>query len=181
MSHMFRVRSARAMHPTSVGPSPAHRLRLRCPHALPFPGPRLAPCMPLLSTWQKAKAFNQPLSFDTSKVATMGYMFSVRSVRAPPPSLQSVLPRACAACAATTPWPPASRTASRPTVYALRSTRQRQSAFNQPLSFDTSSVTAMDAMFQVRTVRAVHPIPTRASPARTSPCFAYPPFDSAGI
>jgi hypothetical protein len=29
-----------------------------------------------------ASAFNQPLSFDTSKVTSMGWMFSVRSARA---------------------------------------------------------------------------------------------------
>jgi hypothetical protein len=42
--------------------------------------------MPLLSTRQDARAFNQPLSFDTSKVTTMtsihGGMFAVRSARA---------------------------------------------------------------------------------------------------
>ena len=38
--------------------------------------------MPLPSTWQYAHAFNQPLSFDTSKVTDMRYMFNVRSARA---------------------------------------------------------------------------------------------------
>ena len=38
--------------------------------------------MPLLSTRQLAWAFNQPLSFDTSKVTTMHAMFWVRSARA---------------------------------------------------------------------------------------------------
>jgi len=38
--------------------------------------------MPLLSTRQLAWAFNQPLSFDTSKVTTMFSMFQVRSARA---------------------------------------------------------------------------------------------------
>ena len=37
------------------------------------------------STRQKASAFNQPLSFDTSKVMTMDSMFYVRSARALPP------------------------------------------------------------------------------------------------
>ena len=36
--------------------------------------PRLAPYV-LHSTWQLASAFNQPLSFDTSSVTNMGYMF----------------------------------------------------------------------------------------------------------
>jgi len=38
--------------------------------------------MSLPSTRQKAYAFNQPLSFDTSKVTSTGYMFYVRSARA---------------------------------------------------------------------------------------------------
>ena len=35
-----------------------------------------------LWTWQKMAAYNQPLSFDTSKVTNMGSMFQVRSARA---------------------------------------------------------------------------------------------------
>ena len=47
-----------------------------------------------LSTRQEAKAFNQPLSFDTSKVTDMGGMFNVRSARAlPPPALNQAIPR----------------------------------------------------------------------------------------
>ena len=39
-------------------------------------------------TWQYMDAFNQPLSFDTSSVADMRNMLSVRSMRVPcPPSL----------------------------------------------------------------------------------------------
>ena len=53
--------------------------------------------MPLPSTWQKAAAFNQPLSLDTSKVTDMKEMFEVRSARAlTPNSLESqAFPRAC--------------------------------------------------------------------------------------
>jgi hypothetical protein len=53
------------------------------PHAPPPPGAHLAPAShALLSTRQHAYAFNQPLSFDTSKVTNMNQMFSVRSARA---------------------------------------------------------------------------------------------------
>jgi len=38
--------------------------------------------MPLPSTRQVARAFNQPVSLDTSKVTTIGGMFYVRSARA---------------------------------------------------------------------------------------------------
>ena len=53
-------------------------------HALPPPGPHasLRILYALHSTRQGAKAFNQPLSFDTSKVTTMLYMFNVRSAHA---------------------------------------------------------------------------------------------------
>ena len=56
------------------------------PHALLPPGAHLAPHRtPSLSTRQLATKFNQPLSFDTSKVTTMDRMFEVRSARALPP------------------------------------------------------------------------------------------------
>jgi hypothetical protein len=38
--------------------------------------------MPSFSTRQRTSAFNQPLSFNTSKVTNMNYMFWVRSARA---------------------------------------------------------------------------------------------------
>eukprot|EP00964_Phaeocystis_antarctica_P100069 scaffold65777_cov53-Phaeocystis_antarctica.AAC.2 len=49
--------------------------------------------------------------------------------------------------------------ASRPTSYALLSTRQvgGDGPFNQPLSFDTSSVTNMQAMLWVRSARTLGP------------------------
>ena len=58
------------------------------------------------------------------------------------------------------PWPQrphAFRAAPLPTLHARLSTRQFAVAFNQPLSFDTSSVTAMDYMFSVRSARALPP------------------------
>jgi hypothetical protein len=58
------------------------------PHAPPPPGAHLAPAShALLSTRQTASAFNQPLSFDTSKVTDMYAMFHVRSARALAPNL----------------------------------------------------------------------------------------------
>ena len=61
-----------------------------------------------------------------------------------------------AACrAATHPQalPPPGLHLSPPASHALPSTRQVASAFNQPLSFDTSSVTTMSNMFFVRSLR----------------------------
>ena len=78
----------------------------------------------------------------------------------------------------------------------LPSTRQEASAFNQPLSWDTTKVTTMQGMFYVRSARALAPnslesglsrgcrlrrhrlTPSRL-PARTSPRIACPPFDLA--
>ena len=57
-----------------------------------------------LSTRQLAEAFNQPLSFDTSSVTTMEWMFFVRPARAlAPPSLQSGPHPVHAACTAVAP------------------------------------------------------------------------------
>ena len=110
-----------------------------------------------LSTRQGASAFNQPLSFDTSKVTTMGGMFLVRSARAlAPPALSRALP-VHDGCVAATTRPHASRAAPLPTLHARLSTRQEARAFNQPLSFDTSKVTDMNHMFYVRSARALAP------------------------
>eukprot|EP00964_Phaeocystis_antarctica_P041073 scaffold23484_cov46-Phaeocystis_antarctica.AAC.1 len=53
------------------------------------------------------------------------------------------------------PHPPASQPAPRCTLYTLPWTRQHAIAFNQPLSFDTPSVTYMVNMFWVRSARAL--------------------------
>ena len=105
--------------------------------------------------------FNQPLSFDTSSVTTMRYMFYVRSARALPPTALSralpvCMPLASPALNALTPPGPH---LSLPTSHARLSTRQNAEAFNQPLSFDTSKVRNMGAMFFVRSARALAPQP----------------------
>eukprot|EP00964_Phaeocystis_antarctica_P057098 scaffold33741_cov63-Phaeocystis_antarctica.AAC.9 len=99
----------------SVRPSPCMPLALPPPHALQPPNPHLCPASyALLSTWQTASAFNQPLSFDTSSVIDTHYMFYVRSARAQAPSLQSGPPRAChLRCHRPTPFNLPARTSSR--------------------------------------------------------------------
>jgi len=125
-------------------------------------------------------------------------MFSVRSARALAPQALSrafspcmslVVPPPC------TPGPPASRLAPLPPAsHALPSTRQGASAFNQPLSFDTSSVTNMYQMFNVRSARALGPQASSQAPCMQSlppripslpppgthlaPHYTRPPFDS---
>jgi hypothetical protein len=85
---------------------------------------------------------------------TMSLMFYVRSARAlgPQPFLR-VAPRACRRCRLVPSLPPPGSHLSPPASHALPSTRQGASAFNQPLSFDTSSVTDMGYMFDVRSAR----------------------------
>ena len=73
--------------------------------------PRIA-CPPSDSR-QYASAFNQPLSFDTTKVTDMNRMFSVRSSPCPAPNLQSSPPPARCVRRGRPP-PPASRAAPRP-------------------------------------------------------------------
>ena len=75
---------------------------------------------------QRALAFNQPLSLDTSSVTVMNAMFFVR--------FRAYL------------WP-----CTHDTLHtSLPVTRQYTLAFNQPLRLNTSSVTDMNGMFTVR-------------------------------
>ena len=93
MQHMFRVRSARAL--ATLALCQAILVHANCP--TPSDSSRAAPIPASharLSTRQRAYAFSQPLSFDTSKVTTMRNMFYVRSARALPPQ-PSVGPSAC--------------------------------------------------------------------------------------
>ena len=114
---------------------------------------------PVFDSAQRASAFNQPLSLDTSSVTDMSDMFQVRSARAtctlsPRPLLCIYhLRRRPSALPPPGPLPP------RPTLYALSSAQQEASAFNQPLGLDTSSVTDMAYMFQVRSAHAMRPVP----------------------
>ena len=191
----------RALQP-SVGPSPCTPLAPPSPPPASRAASRPASCA-LLSTRQYARAFNQPLSFDTPKVTTMYSMFLVRSARALGSAFSRSQPFTPLA-----PPPPhgplASRPAPRPASYALLPSRQGARAFNQPLSFDTSKVTNTGFMFSVRSARAPNlqvrpspsaphayrlrryrphaPTPSRLPsrlPSRTSPRFVCPAFDLA--
>ena len=115
--------------------------------------------MPSLPTRQGALAFNQPLNFDTSSVNDMSSMFAVRSVSLPPISSQAV-PCTLLAPTRTLPSPIPHRPLCKPSL----PTQQNAFAFNQPLSFNTSSVRWMGYMFAVRSV----PLPPISS--WRSPC-----------
>ena len=142
---------------------------LRPPHPPTFrPAPRPA-SYALHPIWQTAYAFNQPLSFDTSSVTDMYCMFFVRSSPYPALNLQSSPPLHAAHAPRS---PAASRlpvlcTSSR-TVCPPFDSRQRASTFNQPLSFNTSSVTDMAYMFFVRSSPSPAPSPQSSPPLRAA-------------
>merc|ERR1719424_1779250 len=93
MQELVAVRSARA-------PASSLHSRVLCqrPACAAAAAPRSPASRPAsrpsayasLSTRQNALAFNQPLSFDTSRVTNMQYMFYVRSSRVPPPAASTV-------------------------------------------------------------------------------------------
>ena len=100
--------------------------------------------------------FNADISsWDTSSVTDMGNMFRVLSARAlSVASAVGVLPARCLrGCRYSTP----SRhpTSMSPLFLCFPFCWQSASAFNQSLSFDTSSVTTMQTMFNVRSARAL--------------------------
>ena len=119
---------------------------------------------PFGSARQEAEAFNQPLNFDTSSVKTMEEMFKVHSVRAlhSDSGLEPSLARCMRGHHPTDP--PSSWPTPRPAPCAPLSTRQNAKAFNQPLNFNTSSVTTMDTMFYVCT----SPAPCAQTPVELS-------------
>ena len=138
---------------------PLARCRRPTPSRLqPTPRPASYTLLSTRQSDQSASKFNQPLSFDTSSVTDMYRMFFVRSAHAlaTPASTQPgplAVHAACARCCRPTPSRP--RPTPRTASYALLSTRQQAAAFNQPLSFDTSSVTDMRYMFAVRSAHAL--------------------------
>ena len=73
---------------------PVHVLLGSPPHARLSASPHLSPHIvyALLVTRQDARAFNQPLSFETSKVTTMEGMLAVRSSRVLRPDYSRAFP-----------------------------------------------------------------------------------------
>ena len=134
MADMFHVSSALSDLKRWTRHLPSHQGH-QSPHVFP------ACIRPLLLTWQGAAAFNQLLRFDTSSVTDMSGMFQVRSVPCP----QSLL------------LGPFLRHLLRDPRLVFSARRlfacffgQQARAFNQPLFFNTSSVTDTGWMFAVR-------------------------------
>ena len=165
---MFQVRSARA-YPQLPQSGPSCT-----PHAPP-PPPRRPPASqsaphPSYASHfsrQYASAFNQPLSLDTSGVTDMYNMFAVRSLRAlPSASIVGAFQHA-----ARRRLPSPSQSACRLSSYASFATRQWASAFNQSLSWDTSSVMIMYDIFMVRSAPA-RPSSSTVGPSQRAACTA---------
>eukprot|EP00964_Phaeocystis_antarctica_P102341 scaffold67699_cov63-Phaeocystis_antarctica.AAC.1 len=122
--------------------------------------------------FRAASVFNQPLSFETTRPASQTWAGC--SPCAPPHALPPICSRALPCTLLAPPSPAASRlparTSSR-TACPPFDPRQGASAFNQPLSFDTSSVTTMYAMFHVRSFPC--PAPNlQSSPPLHAACTA---------
>ncbi len=119
-------------------------------------------------------------SWDTSRVTKMNGMFWVRPACALP-SVLSRLRRAAGPAShvpSHLPADPADACMLLPSPQPSRSTRQNAFAFNQPLSFDTSSVTRRENtyhMFAVRSMRSCPPLLCVCVHA-----FSAPPLLSAG-
>eukprot|EP00964_Phaeocystis_antarctica_P038133 scaffold21831_cov48-Phaeocystis_antarctica.AAC.1 len=99
MGYMFYVRTSPCCSQSTVEPS-LHAACTAVARHLPVGTLPLIAC-PSFDSRQSAKAFNQPLSFDTSSVTDMAYMFRVRSSPCPALNLQSSPPlhAACTAVA----------------------------------------------------------------------------------
>ena len=129
---------------------------------------------PAFDSRQQASAFNQQLSFDTSSVTDMFAMFYVRSSPCPAPI--SAVIRALS-CTLRTPRSPAASRLCQPVHLAPHrmppfESRQAASAFNQPLTFDASSVTDMADMFLVRSRSC--PAPESAVVSSPARCLCAP-------
>ena len=104
-----------------------------------------------------AAVFDQPLSFDTSSVKNMRYMFSVGAAAFNQPlsfDTSSVTDMTQMFHAAAFNQPLSFDTSNVTTMHAMFYVA---AAFNQPLSFDTSSVFDMYYMFGVCSARALGP------------------------
>ena len=205
MGLMFYVRSARALGPQAL--SRAILVHASCRAATTHPRPSRLPartsspriaCPPFDSA---ARVGLQPAA-ELRHLQRHDHGLHVqRALRAcpwppsPEPGLFPVLHAACRAATTPQALPPPGSHLSFPASHALPSTRQYASAFNQPLSFDTSSVTNMWNMFWVRSARALGPQPFESRgpcmptlPPRTlspasrhaprPPLYTRPPFDS---
>ena len=100
-----------------------------------------------------------------------------------PPTLHSSPPRARRLCPPTGPRPSsrAFRPAPRPSSHALLPTRQGATAFNQQLTFDTSSVTVMGGMFDVRSPRVLCAQPSNWVRVRAACAAAAPRLSSLAL
>ena len=151
-SSSLHAACAVALTPTTLPPGPH-----LSPKALPCIYTRAGRQYIRVLTRQSATTFNQPLSFDTSKVTTMQRMFGALA-RALPPSLLSRMDPTLRAYIASTVAPshalPPPGPHLAPNIACLPfCSAVHASVFNQPLSFNTSSVTTMQGMFVVRFAR----------------------------
>ena len=148
--------------------------RDRSPPPASRPAARPAPCMPCLRpSRQFAYAFNQPPTWDTSRVTTTHAMLWVHCYPRSAPLICSC-PLSSARCVHTAIASASSRLPARSaprTVCPACDPRQEARAFNQPLSWNLPRVTDMQIMFYVRCAPRV--------PSPTQPAVAPSPLPAA--
>ena len=139
------------------------------PRPLPPPGPHLAP-LRMPSLFDSVEGGGLQPAIELRHVQGHNHETDVLralAARDLAPSLESGLSRACMPLAPLSPAAPSclpARTSPRASYVLLSSTRQQASAFNQPLSLDTSSVTDMTKMLEVRSARTLTPSIQTAPP-----------------
>ena len=149
----------------------------------------------LISTRQGASSFNQPLSFDTSSVTDMSWMFCVRSPRVPwPPAFSRAFPVHTPLAppplhAASRPAPPrpashtpafdsAARYGFQPAA-ELRLVQRHEHGLHVLRALRACPASSLYSSVEpARCLRRRPPTPSRL-PARMSPHFLSFPFDSA--
>ena len=205
MNSMFRVHVARALCSDSSRPFPStlHARPLHAPSTSPPPIPAWRPARivcPPSDSWQQARSFNQPLSFNTSSVTDMQKMFKVHSACALcTHTVVEPFPARCihAACAVTAPPTSPHRIISfridraGPVTTAFStshycSTRPASltcSRCSRCIPLVPCAQAPVEPSLELCTLHA-RPPPHRDLPAsRLAPCptsFVCPPFDLAG-
>ena len=165
---------------THVGP----RLHAACtaapPHALAPPGPHAARtlCPPHDSAGRGGVQRAAELQHVQRHRHGQDVLCALRASPAPRSPSRPSPARCSHRCAA--PRPRAFPARMPPASYARLMTRQWAPVFNQPLSFDTSSVTDMYAMFAVRSAQAPAPA-THPGPRPHAACTAAPPHALAPL
>eukprot|EP00964_Phaeocystis_antarctica_P102552 scaffold67892_cov48-Phaeocystis_antarctica.AAC.1 len=151
MFNMFYVRSCPCHAPNLQSSPPLHAACTAVARRLPPPGPNLAPYRMPSVRLSAVRVGVQPAA-ELRHLQRHNHVPDVRGALLPLPCPKSADEPAPARCLHRGRPPPSRLQASTSprTACPPFGSRQGASAFNQPLSFDTSGVTSMTSMFHVR-------------------------------